>query len=234
MKLHIRRPPAAGAETGAVDTAYGAIEVSESADAFASAVHTVQPLRPVSAVLPQGSSRVVQTAEIAEVDAMMTRDALTTLRTLQTFSYVVALLLHRTELSYYITLSQDGRLWRALNAAEFESAEVAFRHFEEQAVRLADIELRRTQLEAQNEHLVAMIEESQVQAERLRADLDNHLEQAQIANNRQQQVRKEVAQLEAQRLASQAQLNKAVRLIQQLRTTSNERIPNLTVRRIDI
>ncbi|WP_080433475.1 DUF2968 domain-containing protein [Burkholderia ubonensis] len=234
MKLHIRRPPTAGVEAGAADAAYGAIEVPESADVFASAAHTAQPLRPMSAVLPQGNSRVVQTAEIAEVEAMMTRNALTTLRTLQTFSYVVTLLLYRTELSYYITLRQDGRLWRALNAAEFESAEVAFRHFEEQAVRLADIELRRTQLEAQNEHLVAMIEESEAQVERLRADLDNHLEQTHLVNNRQQQVRKVVAQLEAQRLASQAQLNKTVRLIQQLRTTSNERIPNLTVRRIEI
>ncbi|THJ46795.1 DUF2968 domain-containing protein [Burkholderia sp. LS-044] len=234
MKLHIRRPPTAGVEAGAVDAAYGAIEAPESADAFASAAQTAQPLRPMSAVLPQGGSRVVQTAEIAEVEAMMTRNALTSLRTLQTFSYVVALLLYRTEPSYYITLSQDGRLWRALHAAEFESAEVAFRHFEEQAVRLADIELRRTQLEAQNEHLVAMIEESEAQVERLRTDLDNHLEQTHLVSNRQQQVRKEVAQLEAQRLASQAQLNKTVRLIQQLRTTSNERIPNLTVRRIDI
>ncbi|MDF3084921.1 DUF2968 domain-containing protein [Burkholderia sola] len=234
MKLHIRRPPTAGVETGAVDTAYAAMEVSEQTDAFSAAANTAQPLGRASAVLPQGSSRVVQTAEIAEVEAMMTRDALTTIRTLQTFSYVVSLLLYRTELSYYITLSQDGRIWRALNATEFESAEVAFRHFEEQAVRLADIELRRAQLEAQNKQLVAMIEESEAQAERLRTDLDNHLEQTQLVNNRQQQVRKEVAQLEAQRLASQAQLNKVVRLIQQLRASSNERIPNLIVRRIDI
>jgi hypothetical protein len=43
-------------------------------------------------------------------------------------------------------------------------------------------------------------------------------------------VRKEVSQLEAQRVAAQAHLNKAHRQMQQLNLTSNEAIPHLPTR----
>lgn len=109
----------------------------------------------------------------------------------------------------------------------------AFRHFDEQAIRLADVELRHAQLEAQNEHVEAMVAASEAQAEQLRNDLERHAEQTQLVNNRQQEIRKEVAQLEMQRVASQARLNKALRDIHQLRATSNERIPHLFTRRTE-
>ena len=110
----------------------------------------------------------------------------------------------------------------------------AFRHFDEQAIRLADVELRHAQLEAQNEHVEAMVAASEAQAEQLRNDLERHAEQTQLVNNRQQEIRKEVAQLEMQRVASQARLNKALRDIHQLRATSNERIPHLFTRRTEL
>ncbi|MBR8334162.1 DUF2968 domain-containing protein [Burkholderia ambifaria] len=234
MKLNLNRRAIETAERESADS------VPHTVDAAAHAVvddavpiPAVVPMRPLNAVMPQGNARMVQTAEIAEIDALGARQALTALRTLQTFSYAVTLLLYRAELSYYITLGQDGKLWRALHAADFESAEAAFRHFEEQAVRLAEVELRRAQLEAQNQQTAAMIEASEAQAERLRSDLDYHAEQTQLVNSRQQQVRRDVANLEAQRVASQAHLNKTMRQIQQLRATSNERVPHLPARRAD-
>jgi septal ring factor EnvC (AmiA/AmiB activator) len=191
------------------------------------------PLRPLNAVMPQGNIRSVQTAEVTTVEALGARQALTPLRTLQTFSYSVNLLFCRSDLSYYVTLCQQGKLWRALHAPELDPAEAAFRHFEEQAIRLADVELRHAQREAQNEHVEAMVAASEAQAEQLRNDLERHAEQTQLLNNRQQEIRKEVAQLDMQRVASQARLNKALRHIHQLRATSNERIPHLSTRRTE-
>jgi hypothetical protein len=183
--------------------------------------------------MPQGSTRAVQTAEVAAVEALGARQALMPLRTLQTFSYSVNLLFCRSDLSYYVTLCQEGKLWRALHATELDPAEAAFRHFEDQAIRLADVELKHAQLQAQNEHVEAMVATSEAQAEQLRNDLERHAEQTQFVNSRQQEVRREVAQLEMHRVASQARLNKALRQIHQLRATSNERIPHLSTRRTE-
>jgi hypothetical protein len=194
---------------------------------------TVSPLRPINAVMPHGTARSAQPAEIAAVEALCANHVLTQLRTLQTFAYSVDLLFHSAELSYYVTLSQDGKLWRALHATELDTAEAAFRHFEEQAMRLADVELRHLQLQAQNEHIEAMAAASEAQAQQLRHDLERHAEQTQFVNNQQQQARKEVAQLEAQRIAAQARLNKVLRQMHQLRVTSNERIPHPHCRRTD-
>ncbi|KAB0644803.1 DUF2968 domain-containing protein [Burkholderia latens] len=234
MKLHLNNRPleAADPTTEALFDTRAELEPAPADDTLI-ATPTVSPLRSLNAVLPQGAARTVQTAELAEIEAMHARDAVTVLRTLETFSYAVKLLLHRADMSYYVTLHQEGKLWRALHGMEFDTAEAAFKYFEEQAVRLADVELRRAQLEAQNQQIAAMADATEGQAERLRIDLERHAEQTQLVNNRQQQVRKDVSLLEAQRAAAQAQLNKAVRLIHQLRTTSNERVPHLPLRRTD-
>ena len=68
------------------------------------------------------------------------------------------------------------------------------------------------------------------QAERLRVDLQRHSEQEQTVTGRQHQVRKEVAQLEAQRIAAQAQLNKAHRALHQLKVATSEGVPHLHAR----
>jgi chromosome segregation ATPase len=75
-----------------------------------------------------------------------------------------------------------------------------------------------------------MIARSEAEAERLRSDLQRRSVQEQAASNRQHQVRKEVSQLEAQRVAAQAHLNKAHRQMHQLNLTSNEAIPHLPTR----
>lgn len=231
MRLQMNKYAAGAAKATLVDEVVGA----ESADPVApdTAVPkapTVSPLRPMNAVMPQGSSRAVQTAEVGAVEALDARQALQTIRTLQTFSYSVSLLFCRSDVSYYVTLSQEGQLWRALHASDLDAAESAFRRFEEQAVGFADVEVRYAQLEAQNERAEAMIAASEAQAEQLRSDLERHAEQTQVVNSRQQQARKDIAQLEMERVTSQARLNKAMRQLHQLCVTSNERIPHLTGR----
>lgn len=238
MRLHTNRYAAAAVKAPLVDDVAGAqaldVAAPDKAVSAVPTVPTVSPLRPMNAVMPQGNARAVQVAEVTAVEALGARQALTSMRTLQTFSYSVNLLFCRSDVSYYITLSQDGKLWRALHATEVEAAESAFRRFEEQAVQLADVELRCAHLEAQNERAEALIAASEAQAEQLRHDLERHAEQAQLVNNRQQQARKDVAQLEMQRVASQARLNKAMRQLHQLCVTSNERIPHLSGRRTEL
>jgi hypothetical protein len=187
----------------------------------------VTTLRQVQVVPSQVSARGVQIADTADIEWLAEEEALTPFRVFRSFDYSVSLLFHAKELTYYVALYQDGSLWRALKAADLEAAETAFLHFEEQATRLSEGETRRAQLEAQNEQLARLIARSEAQAERLRNDLQRRGAQEHAVSNRQHQVHKEVSQLEAQRVAAQAHLNKAHRQIHQLSLTSNEAIPHL-------
>jgi uncharacterized protein YhbP (UPF0306 family) len=214
---------AAAAGVAPAGSAAGSPAVAQAAEP----ARPVTTLRPVPVVPSQVSARGVQMADTAEVEWLAEEEALTPFRVFRSFAYSVSLLFHAKELTYYVALYQDGSLWRALKAADLEAAETAFHHFEEQATRLSDGETRRAQLEAQNEQLARMIARSEAQAERLRSDLQRRGAQEQTVSNRQHQVRKEVSQLEAQRVAAQAHLNKAHRQIHQLNLTSNEGIPHL-------
>ncbi|CAE6696124.1 DUF2968 domain-containing protein [Paraburkholderia nemoris] len=221
-------------EEAALAAAAGVTPAVAPADApsapVAEPARPVTTLRPVPVVPSQVSARGVQMADTAEIEWLAEEEALTPFRVFRSFAYSVSLLFHAKELAYYVALYQDGSLWRALKAAELEAAEAAFHHFEEQATRLSEGETRRAQLEAQNEQLARMIARSEAQAERLRTDLQRRGAQEQTVSNRQHQVRKEVSQLEAQRVAAQAHLNKAHRQIHQLNLTSNEGIPHLPTR----
>ncbi|WP_025602521.1 DUF2968 domain-containing protein [Burkholderia sp. WSM2230] len=223
----------AGPDLGADIGANLGPDAASDAASAAVARHAPRPvltLRPVQAVPSQVSARGVQIANTAEVEWLAEEEALTPFRVFRSFAYSVSLLFHAKELVYYVALYQEGALWRALKAADLEAAEAAFRHFEDQATRLSDCETRRAQLEAQNEQLARMIARSEAEAERLRSDLQRRSAQEQAASNRQHQVRKEVSQLEAQRVTAQAHLNKAHRQMQQLKMTSNEAIPHLPSR----
>jgi hypothetical protein len=196
-------------------------------DITAESSRPVPTLRAVAVVPAQVNGRPVRIADGNEFAALAGADELATFRVFRSFDYTVSLQFHAKELTYYVALHQDGALWRALKATDVDAAGAVFRHLEEQATRLADGEARRAQLLAMNEQLVHQIEESEAVADRLRNDLQRHSAQEQAVSARQHQVRKEVAQLEAQRVAAQAQLNKAQRLIHQLSVATSEGVPHL-------
>lgn len=216
-------PPDDESEAAAGSASAAATVAAESADT----PRPVTALRTVPMVSSQVSGRAVQMADTAEVAWLTEEEALTAFRVFQSFDYSVSLLFHARELTYYVALYQSGSLWRALKATDLDAAEAAFHHFEEQANHLAEGETRRAQLAAQNEQLARMIAQSEAQAERLRCDLQCNAAQEQSVVGRQHLVRKEVAQMEAQRVAAQAQLNKAHRQIHQLNLASNEGLPHL-------
>ncbi|WP_213301114.1 DUF2968 domain-containing protein [Paraburkholderia sacchari] len=232
-------PPEAAPESDATHAASGGVVVDDGAPSGAetlappnapdagTAARPVSTLHAVPVVPAHLSNRPVQVAEGASFEALAAADELITFRVFRSFDYVVTLLFHGPTLSYFATLHQDNTLWHALRAADLDSASAAFHHLEEQATRLADGETRLAQLVAQNAMLTKQIEQTETQAERLRIDLQRHAEQEHRVSTRQHQVRKDVAQLEAQRIAAQAQLNKAHRTIHQLSVASNEGVPHL-------
>lgn len=191
----------------------------------------VTPLRPAAVPVQQPSKQGLQAAQLTEVDWLVQQGVLSTFRTFQSFGYSASLLFYPRDLVYYAVLYHEGAIWRVLKAGDISAAEPAFRHYVEQAMRLADAEMRRAHLEAQNEQFSRLIAESEAQIERVRVDLGRGSDQDQEVALKQQEVRKALAQLEGRRAASQAQLNKLRRQLHQLESTVNESVPHLpTVR----
>jgi ABC-type uncharacterized transport system fused permease/ATPase subunit len=154
--------------------------------------------------------------------------ALTSFRLLQCFNYSANLFFHEDELTYYVTLHQDTALSRALKTIDLASAESVFHTVEQQVKRLAARVARRVQLEAENRRLARLVAQSEAEFERLRENLREESEQARSIATRERQVRKEVTQLELQRVATQAYLGRMGREIQRLTLISNERLPRLS------
>ncbi|MFC0401228.1 DUF2968 domain-containing protein [Paraburkholderia rhizosphaerae] len=194
------------------------------------AVRPVATLHPMPAMPSQSNGRAAHFADPADVEWMVEEGALTPFRVFRAFDYSVSLLFHARELKYYVALYQDGTPWRALKASDLDAAQGIFHQFEMQAIRLADGQTRRVQLEAQNDQLTKMIAQSEAQAEQLRKALQRSATQEQTVTSRQHQVRREVALLEAQRVAAQAQLNKVHRQIHQLDLAAHDGVPHMTNR----
>jgi septation ring formation regulator EzrA len=154
--------------------------------------------------------------------------ALTPFRLFQCFNYSANLFFHENELTYYVTLHQDNELSRALKTVDLASAESVFHIFEQQVRRLATRVARRVHLEAENRHLARLIAQSEAEFEHLRANLREESEQARSITARQRQIHKDVTQLELQRVAAQAYLDRMEREIRRLTLISNERLPRLS------
>nr|WP_284503779.1 DUF2968 domain-containing protein [Caballeronia sp. GAWG2-1] len=191
----------------------------------------VTPLRPIGASAQQVNSQALQAAQIAEVEWLIQQSSLSTFRAFRSFAFSTTLLFYPRDLTYYSVLFHDDAVWRVLKAEDADAAEAAFRHFVEQAMRLAEAEMRRAYLEAQNEQYTRLIAESEAQVERVRVDLQRGNSQDQQVAARQQEIRRELAQLEGRRVSAQVQLSKLQRQLHQLETTCNEVVPHLPSRR---
>jgi hypothetical protein len=187
----------------------------------------VTSLRAVLPSTAQAGARPLQAAQIAEVEWLLQQGALATFRSFSSFAYSATLLFHSRELIYYAALYHEDGVWRVLKANDIDAAELAFRHFVEQAMRLAEAEMRRAYLTAQNDQFSREVAEAEATLERARVDLQRGSAFDQEVALRQQEIRKELAQLEGRRVASQAQLNKLQRQLNQADATSNESVPHL-------
>ncbi|KAA1012033.1 DUF2968 domain-containing protein [Paraburkholderia panacisoli] len=194
---------------------------------------TVEPARilpalsPVS-VTPNRKGRNVESGDMAAISQLIEMKALTSFRLLQCFDYSANLFFDENELTYYVTLHQDTALSRALKTIDLASAESVFLGFEQQVKRLAASVARCVQLEAENRRLARLVAQSEAEFERLRENLREESAQARSITARERQVRKDVTQLEVQRVATQAYLGRMRREIQRLTLISKQRLPRLS------
>ncbi|MFM0673300.1 DUF2968 domain-containing protein [Paraburkholderia sediminicola] len=163
---------------------------------------------------------------VAELQQMIHGSDLSELRTTYNGSYGASLLFYGKEMTYYVALFQQKNFWRVIKTQDPGRAEMIYKDFARQTVQLSDVEIRRTQLEAQKAFTERMIALSQDRANRLQADLDVARQQQTIVATQQQQTRAEATALAQQKASAQDQLRAAQRQVRDLQRQLESGLPS--------
>ncbi|CAB3731166.1 hypothetical protein LMG24238_05750 [Paraburkholderia sediminicola] len=163
---------------------------------------------------------------VAELQQMIRGSDLSELRTTYNGSYGASLLFYGKEMTYYVALFQQKNFWRVIKTQDATRADMIYKDFVRQTLQLSDVEIRRTQLEAQKAFTERMIALSQDRANRLQADLDVAHQQQTIVANQQQQTRAEATALAQQKASAQDQLRAAQRQVRELQRQLESGLPS--------
>ncbi|MBB5496380.1 DUF2968 domain-containing protein [Paraburkholderia sp. MM5384-R2] len=175
--------------------------------------------------LTPDENRQSATGNVAELQQMIHGPDLSELRTTYNGSYGASLLFYGKEMTYYVALFQQKNFWRVIKSQDAARAELIYKDFARQTMQLSDIEIRRTQLEAQKAFTQRMVALSQERASRLQADLDVARQQQSIVASQQEQKRAEATELAQQKAAAQDQLRVAQRQVRDLQRQLNNGLP---------
>ncbi|WP_321963947.1 DUF2968 domain-containing protein [Paraburkholderia sp. J7] len=193
------------------------------------AAPAVQDEQVATAALPTAASAAIQpgvltpdeakqnaAGNVAELQQMLRGSDLAELRTTYNGSYGASLLFYGKEMTYYVTLFQNKTFWRVIKTSDETRAEAIYRDFAMKSAQLAEVEIRRTRLEAQKAFTDRMIALTQDHANRLQADLAIAREQQALVADQQKQGRDQANALQAQKTAAQAQLRTVQRQVREL------------------
>ncbi|MFM0208729.1 DUF2968 domain-containing protein [Paraburkholderia sediminicola] len=175
--------------------------------------------------LTPDEARQSAAGNVAELQQMIRGSDLSELRTTYNGSYGASLLFYGKEMTYYVALFQQKNFWRVIKTQDATRADMIYKDFVRQTVQLSDVEIRRTQLEAQKAFTERMIALSQDRANRLQADLDVAHQQQTIVTTQQQQTRAEATALAQQKAAAQDQLRAAQRQVRELQRQLESGLP---------
>ncbi|CAD6535619.1 hypothetical protein LMG27952_03048 [Paraburkholderia hiiakae] len=169
-----------------------------------------------ASVLTPDEAKQNAAGNVAELQQMLRGSELTELRTTYNGSYGASLLFYGKEMTYYVTLFQNKTFWRVIKTSDETRAEAIYRDFAMKSGQLAEVEIRRTRLEAQKAFTDRMIALTQDHANRLQADLAIAREQQALVADQQKQGHDQANALQAQKTAAQAQLRTVQRQVREL------------------
>jgi hypothetical protein len=162
---------------------------------------------------------------VAELMQLIHDAKLSELRTTYNGSYGASLFFYPQEVTYYVALFQDKHFWRVLKLENVDRAEAIYAGFAQQTAQLADVEIRRMQLQAQKAYIENIIAISQDRANRLQADLDVARTQQAKVDDYQRQTQGEAVTLHAEKDKAQAQLRQVQSEVMQLQRQTEFGLP---------
>ncbi|MFM0194353.1 DUF2968 domain-containing protein [Paraburkholderia strydomiana] len=169
-----------------------------------------------SAASPESPMSGDAQGNVAELMQMIQDTKLSELRTTYNGSYGASLFFYPREITYYVALFQDKHFWRVIKSADAGRAEAIYAGFVQQTVQLAEVEIHRTQLQAQKAYIEDTIALSEDRAKRLQADLEVARTQQAKVNDYQRQTQNEAAALREEKERAQAQLRQVQGQVMQL------------------
>lgn len=169
-----------------------------------------------AATLTPDEARQNAAGNVAELQRMIRGSDLNELRTTYNGTYGASLLFYGKEMTYYVALFQNKTFWRVIKTVDETRAELIYRDFAAKTGQLAEVEIRRTRLEAQKAYTNHLIEITQDRANRLQADLTVARQQQAVVANQQKQTSDQAAALQAEKTAAQNQLRDMQRQVNDL------------------
>ncbi|KWI59134.1 DUF2968 domain-containing protein [Burkholderia pseudomultivorans] len=162
---------------------------------------------------------------VAELAQMLRDGRIVEMRTTYNGSYGASLMFEPREMTYYVALFQDKQMWRVIKSQDKRRAEMVYANFVEQTVQLADVEIRRTELQAQKAFLERVIALQANRAQQLQADLNvAHSQQAEVAQ-RQKSAQEQAQALQVEKRAAQIQLRDLQQQVRQLERQAETGLP---------
>ncbi|HDR9508636.1 hypothetical protein C5615_20820 [Burkholderia cepacia] len=199
-----------------------------SADATAPVAGTRPAVTSLSgdAVPAASASDASAQGNVAELTQMLHDGRIVEMRTTYNGSYGASLMFDPREMTYYVALFQDKHLWRVIRSQEKSRAEMVYTNFVQQTVQLADIEIRRTELQAQKTFLERVIALQANRAQQLQADLSvARSQQAEVAQ-RQKSAQEQTHALQVEKRAAQMQLRDLQEQVRQLEKQTETGLPS--------
>ncbi|MBR7963496.1 DUF2968 domain-containing protein [Burkholderia sp. AU19243] len=162
---------------------------------------------------------------VAELSQMLHDGRIVEMRTTYNGSYGASLMFDPREMTYYVALFQDKHLWRVIKSQEKTRAEMVYANFVQQTAQLADVEIRRTELQAQKTFLERVIALQANRAQQLQADLGvARSQQAEVAQ-RQKAAQEQTQALQVEKRAAQMQLRELQDQVRQLERQAETGLP---------
>jgi len=153
---------------------------------------------------------------ITELQQMIRDGKVIEMRTTYNGSYGASMLFYPDQMTYYVALFQQKKFWRVIKTQTDTRAEAVYADFAKTTAQLADSEIRREKLQAENAFSDRLIALQQNRANRLQADVDVARAQQSQVVDRQAQQQEAIRTLRAQQDAAQAELRALQTKVQDL------------------
>jgi hypothetical protein len=209
------KPAAASTANAGAAQSTGAPAVQDAPGAAAQPLPASQATAGASALTPDEAKQNAA-GNVAELQRMIRGSELNELRTTYNGTYGASLLFYGKEMTYYVALFQNKTFWRVIKTVDETRAEAIYRDFAAKTGQLAEVEIRRTRLEAQKAYTQHLIELTQEHADRLQADLAVARQQQAVVANQQKQTGDQANALQAEKTAAQNQLRDMQRQVTEL------------------
>lgn len=209
---------AACAQAGAAWSADATAPVAGTRPAVTSLSGDAAPAASASDASAQGN--------VAELTQMLHDGRIVEMRTTYNGSYGASLMFDPREMTYYVALFQDKHLWRVIRSQEKSRAEMVYANFIQQTAQLADIEIRRTELQAQKAFLERVIALQANRAQQLQADLSVARSQQAEVVQRQKSAQEQTQALQVEKRAAQMQLRDLQEQVRQLEKQTETGLPS--------